>query len=121
MATSTNEEAQNVVISETNTLNNKNEKKMDENNEDGAITKFFKNSSHQYAIGNHGLIAIIGWIVILLQMGLYIVCLVIASGDTNVVGSEWRIPVRVRFGKRCTDADNLGSYDYSVFISVSPI
>ena len=49
---------------------------------------------------------IIAYFVFFMQMVLYLVCAAQVMGDLS--GSEFVIPVNVRYGKKCTDPVNLG-------------
>ena len=104
-----NEEATNVNVAETN------EEKpahLYDADDDGIPDEMmFDGSTHGFAIffAEKRDISrlIIAYFVFAMQMVLYIVCMNQVIGDLS--GNEFTIPVSVRFGKKCTDEDNLGT------------
>ena len=89
------------------------EKRADLYDADGdgvADDEMFEGSTHSFAVyferkrNVDGVI--IAYFVFFMQMVLYLVCAAQVMGDLS--GSEFVIPVMVRYGQKCTDSTNLG-------------
>ena len=90
------------------------EKRLDLYDADGdgvADDEMFEGSTHGFAVhferkrNIDGII--IAYFVFLMQFVLYLVCAAQVMGDLS--GSEFVIPVNVRYGKKCTEPANLGT------------